>query len=148
MRLHAATEFESRNVVGSALRALNRSDEALAQYLHSLRLMPAPGVTPGHRWIVFGNAAKMPEQYWPESHGSVVVAPAADVHHAGMAQGLPPRMAMTATLADGRRMSWAEYGSADGATLVMLHGTPGSRLQFQWMHERATAAGIRLIAPE
>ena len=57
-------------------------------------------------------------------------------------------MAMTATLADGRRMSWAEYGSADGAPLVMLHGTPGSRLQFQWMHERATAAQIRLIAPE
>ena len=57
MRLHAPTEIESRNVVGSALRALNRSDEALAQHEHSLRLMPAPGVTPGHRWIVFGNAA-------------------------------------------------------------------------------------------
>jgi pimeloyl-ACP methyl ester carboxylesterase len=55
---------------------------------------------------------------------------------------------MTAVLPDGRRMSWAEYGSADGAPLVILHGTPGSRLQFRWMHEPAAAAGIRVIAPE
>ncbi|MFD2094303.1 alpha/beta fold hydrolase [Blastococcus deserti] len=55
---------------------------------------------------------------------------------------------MTAVLADGRRLSWAEYGIADGAPLVMLHATPGSRLQFQWMHAPAAAAGIRLIAPE
>jgi pimeloyl-ACP methyl ester carboxylesterase len=55
---------------------------------------------------------------------------------------------MTATLADGRRMSWAEHGSPDGAPLVMLHGTPGSRLQFRWMHGPAEAAGIRVIAPE
>jgi pimeloyl-ACP methyl ester carboxylesterase len=55
---------------------------------------------------------------------------------------------MTAVLEDGRRISWAEYGSSDGAPLVMLHGTPGSRLQFQWMHGPAVAAGIRVIAPE
>jgi len=55
---------------------------------------------------------------------------------------------MTAMLADGRNISWAEYGSSDGTPLVMLHGTPGSRLQFQWMHGLAAAAGIRAIAPE
>lgn len=55
---------------------------------------------------------------------------------------------MSVRLADGRTMSWAEYGSADGAPLVMLHGTPGSRLQFQWMHGAAVDAGIRMIAPE
>jgi pimeloyl-ACP methyl ester carboxylesterase len=55
---------------------------------------------------------------------------------------------MTATLADGRLISWAEYGSPRGAPLVMVHGTPGSRLQYQWMHGSAAAAGIRVIAPE
>ena len=55
---------------------------------------------------------------------------------------------MTFLLADGRRVSWAEYGSAGGTPLVMLHGTPGSRLQFQWMHDIAAADGIRVIAPE
>jgi pimeloyl-ACP methyl ester carboxylesterase len=55
---------------------------------------------------------------------------------------------MTVVLADGRRLSWAEYGRADGAPLVVLHGTPGSRLQFRWMHGAATDAGIRVIAPE
>ena len=79
---------------------------------------------------------------------AVIVESAARVHHAGMADGLPPQTARTVVLADGRRMSWAEYGSADGAPLVMLHGTPGSRLQFQWMHGLAAGAGIRVIAPE
>ncbi|MGK5172312.1 alpha/beta fold hydrolase [Geodermatophilus sp. CPCC 205761] len=65
-----------------------------------------------------------------------------------MAEGVPPRTALTFVLADGRRMSWAEYGSADGAPLVVLHGTPGSRLQFQWVHGLAGGAGIRVIAPE
>jgi pimeloyl-ACP methyl ester carboxylesterase len=65
-----------------------------------------------------------------------------------MVEEVPVRTAMTATLADGRRLSWAEYGSAGGAPLVILHGTPGSRLQFQWMHGPAVAAGIRVIAPE
>ena len=55
---------------------------------------------------------------------------------------------MTAVLRDGRRLSWAEYGSAGGASLVMLHGTPGSRLQFRWMHGLAADEGIRVIAPE
>jgi pimeloyl-ACP methyl ester carboxylesterase len=57
-------------------------------------------------------------------------------------------IAMTATLRDGRRTSWAEYGSPEGAPLLVLHGTPGSRLQFQWTHDRAAADGIRVIAPE
>jgi pimeloyl-ACP methyl ester carboxylesterase len=55
---------------------------------------------------------------------------------------------MTATLADGRRISWAEYGEPAGAPLVLLHGTPGSRLQFRFMHEPALAAGVRLVTPE
>jgi pimeloyl-ACP methyl ester carboxylesterase len=58
-----------------------------------------------------------------------------------MAEAVPPRTVMTVVLADGRRMSWA-------APLVMLHGTPGSRLQFQWMHGLGARAGIRVIAPE
>jgi pimeloyl-ACP methyl ester carboxylesterase len=62
-----------------------------------------------------------------------------------MAEGVPSR---STVLGDGRRISWAEYGSSDGAPLVMLHGTPGSRLQFRWMHGHAVAAGVRVIAPE
>jgi pimeloyl-ACP methyl ester carboxylesterase len=65
-----------------------------------------------------------------------------------MADGVSPKTAMTVVLADGRRLSWAEYGSAGGSPLVMLHGTPGSRLQFQWMRGLAADDGIRVIAPE
>src|SRR5215210_6713320 len=79
---------------------------------------------------------------------AVIVRSSAGVHHAGMADEARLRTAMTATLTDGRRLSWAEYGSPDGAPLVMLHGTPGSRLQFQWMDVPAVAAGVRVIAPE
>jgi len=60
----------------------------------------------------------------------------------------PPNKAATAVLQDGRQMSWAEYGSASGSPLVLLHGTPGSRLQWQFLHEPALAAGIRVVAPD
>ena len=56
--------------------------------------------------------------------------------------------ARTATLEDGRRVAWADYGDPSGAPLVLLHGTPGSRLQFRSMHEPAAAAGVRLLTPE
>jgi pimeloyl-ACP methyl ester carboxylesterase len=69
-------------------------------------------------------------------------------HHAAMAAPVPPQAASTAVLEDGRRISWAEYGSASGAPLLLLHGTPGSRLEFQWLHGPAMAAGVRVIAPE
>jgi pimeloyl-ACP methyl ester carboxylesterase len=59
-----------------------------------------------------------------------------------------PRASMSAVLADGRRISWAEYGAPAGAPLVLLHGTPGSRLQFRFLHEPALAAGVRLVTPE
>jgi pimeloyl-ACP methyl ester carboxylesterase len=65
-----------------------------------------------------------------------------------MADGALPQPARTVVLADGRRISWGEYGSSDGAPLVMLHGTPGTRLQFRWMNRPAADAGIRVIAPE
>ena len=65
-----------------------------------------------------------------------------------MAEAVTSQASRTAVLADGRQISWAEYGSSDGRPLVMVHGTPGSRLQFRWMHGLAAAAGIRVIAPE
>jgi pimeloyl-ACP methyl ester carboxylesterase len=65
-----------------------------------------------------------------------------------MMEAVPILAAVSATLADGRLISWAEYGSPQGAPLVMLHGTPGSRLQYRWMHTAAAAAGVRVIAPE
>ncbi|MGY1810714.1 alpha/beta fold hydrolase [Blastococcus sp. SYSU D00669] len=54
----------------------------------------------------------------------------------------------TATLADGRRISWAEYGSPSGAPLLLLHGSPDSRLQLATAHAPAEAAGIRVVAPD
>jgi pimeloyl-ACP methyl ester carboxylesterase len=59
-----------------------------------------------------------------------------------------PRSSFSAALADGRRISWAEYGRPTGLPLVMMHGTPGSRLQFRLMHEAALAADVRLVTPE
>jgi pimeloyl-ACP methyl ester carboxylesterase len=53
-----------------------------------------------------------------------------------------------ALLMVGRRLSWAEYGDPAGAPLVLLHGTPGSRLQFRFLHEPALAAAVRLVTPE
>lgn len=60
----------------------------------------------------------------------------------------PPITAVTAVLPDGRRISWAEYGSPSGSPLVLLHGTPGSRLQWRFLHEPALASGVRVVAPD
>jgi pimeloyl-ACP methyl ester carboxylesterase len=65
-----------------------------------------------------------------------------------MAGGAPPPTGRTAELADGRLISWAEYGDPSGRPLLLLHGTPGSRFQYRWMDAPAAAAGIRLITPE
>lgn len=51
-------------------------------------------------------------------------------------------------LADGRRLAYAEYGARSGKPLLLMHGTPGGRLQAQIFDEAARAAGVRLIAAD
>lgn len=51
-------------------------------------------------------------------------------------------------LADGRRLAYAEYGARSGKPLLLMHGTPGGRLQAQIFDAAARAAGVRLIAPD
>jgi pimeloyl-ACP methyl ester carboxylesterase len=53
----------------------------------------------------------------------------------------------TVTLADGRRLGWAEHGASDGRPLVWHHGTPGSRLTFL-AGDAAARAGVRVIVVE
>ena len=48
----------------------------------------------------------------------------------------------------GRRLAYAEYGAPDGAPVVFLHGTPGSRLLGALFDEAARAAGTRVLAPD
>jgi pimeloyl-ACP methyl ester carboxylesterase len=47
-------------------------------------------------------------------------------------------------LADGRRLAYCEWGDADGAPAVLLHGAPGSRL-FHPDAGATAAAGVRLV---
>lgn len=54
----------------------------------------------------------------------------------------------TITLKDGRTVGYAEYGAAAGVPLFSFHGTPGSRIVSQVYDRAATAAGLRIIAPE
>ena len=51
-------------------------------------------------------------------------------------------------LPDGRLMVSNEYGDANGKPVLVVHGTPGSRLMFQTAHDMAHARGLRLIAPD
>ena len=51
-------------------------------------------------------------------------------------------------LADGRRIGYAEFGDPRGATVLALHGTPGSRLMFALTDRAARARGLRIVAPE
>jgi len=59
------------------------------------------------------------------------------------------RSAQRLTLADGRQLGYAEYGSPTGIPVLFCHGAPGSRLSiFAEMDKAAAARGIRLIAPD
>jgi pimeloyl-ACP methyl ester carboxylesterase len=56
-----------------------------------------------------------------------------------------PRLDSTITLADGRRLAYAEWGDPNGKPLFFFHGSPHSRLFCP--DERATvAAGVRVIS--
>lgn len=52
------------------------------------------------------------------------------------------------TLADGRKLAYAQHGSSTGKPLVVLHGTPGGRVQAQPMDAIARSSGVRVIAPD
>jgi pimeloyl-ACP methyl ester carboxylesterase len=49
---------------------------------------------------------------------------------------------------DGRKLSYAEFGTPDGFPVIALHGTPGSRIKYAVAHEAAVRLGLRLISPD
>jgi pimeloyl-ACP methyl ester carboxylesterase len=55
---------------------------------------------------------------------------------------------LSITLADGRRLAYAEYGYAAGTPVFYFHGSPGSRLEAKYADQAARLAGARIIAPD
>jgi pimeloyl-ACP methyl ester carboxylesterase len=51
-------------------------------------------------------------------------------------------------LADGRAVMLRAYGAGAGASVLMLHGTPGSRLKFSAADRAARSLGLRIVAPD
>jgi pimeloyl-ACP methyl ester carboxylesterase len=58
------------------------------------------------------------------------------------------RTSQSLRLADGKRIGYAEYGDVQGAPVLAIHGTPGSRFMFALTDKAARARGLRIIAPE
>ena len=52
----------------------------------------------------------------------------------------------TITLPDGRKLGYAQYGSATGQAIIYLHGLPGSRLEAAGYHDIALSLYARIIA--
>jgi pimeloyl-ACP methyl ester carboxylesterase len=50
--------------------------------------------------------------------------------------------------ADGRRLTFAEYGDPSGTPVIYCHGFPGSRLEARLADQPARDLRIRLIAPD
>jgi pimeloyl-ACP methyl ester carboxylesterase len=57
----------------------------------------------------------------------------------------PPRR--STTLADGRRLTWQEFGAPDGEPVLYFHGGGSPGLEGGIFHREAVRNGIRLIAP-
>jgi pimeloyl-ACP methyl ester carboxylesterase len=58
------------------------------------------------------------------------------------------RTSLVQRLSDGRRIGYAEFGDPQGATVLAIHGTPGSRFMFALTDQAARARKLRVIAPE
>lgn len=52
------------------------------------------------------------------------------------------------SIADGREIAYAEYGSSEGVPVVFLHGTPGSRRLGALLELPAKEYGVRVLAPD
>ncbi|MCX6400222.1 MAG: alpha/beta hydrolase [Propionibacteriales bacterium] len=62
------------------------------------------------------------------------------------AQPKRPTLEGSVAVRDGRRLSFAEYGSPRGPALVWMHGTPGARRQIPVdARQYAAEAGLRII---
>ena len=51
-------------------------------------------------------------------------------------------------LPDGRAISFVRLGDPDGRPVLALHGTPASRLGFDFLHEPAAALGLQVLCPD
>jgi pimeloyl-ACP methyl ester carboxylesterase len=51
------------------------------------------------------------------------------------------------TVADGRELDVAVYGSPEGPAVVLQHGTPGSAIVLPALDEAAAPRGLRVVAP-
>jgi len=52
------------------------------------------------------------------------------------------------TLADGRRLAYAEYGAASGKPVFLMHGFPDSHITRNPDDELTASLGVRLIIPD
>ncbi len=62
--------------------------------------------------------------------------------------GAEDRTSRLHRLADGRRLSFAEFGDPRGLPVLAIHGTPGSRFMFGLTDAAARERGLRIIAPD
>ena len=51
-------------------------------------------------------------------------------------------------LPDGRIISFVRLGDPDGRPVLALHGTPASRLGFDFLHEPARELGLQVLCPD
>jgi pimeloyl-ACP methyl ester carboxylesterase len=58
------------------------------------------------------------------------------------------RTSQSLRLPGGRRLGYAEFGDPQGAPVLAIHGTPGSRFMFALTDAAARARGLRIVAPE
>ena len=65
-----------------------------------------------------------------------------------MTNSVSSRIDDAITLPDGRRLTYAECGDTDGEPVVILHGSPGTRLGWGLFPGCPFREGVRLIGPD
>lgn len=83
----------------------------------------------------------------PESDLSTPQNETSALHHPSH-EPIPHRDASVFTLADGRKLGYAQCGLLTGKPVFYCHGLPGCRIEAGHLHAAAMELGIRVIAAD
>jgi pimeloyl-ACP methyl ester carboxylesterase len=92
--------------------------------------------------------ARARHSYWLQAFANIEHRKVMDKRVSDEPHTVVDRTACELRLEKGRRIGFAEYGAPEGQPVIVLHGTPGSRMLFESTDSVARKMGFRIVAAD